>query len=267
MLSHRTIVSTILALAFAMLGCGGDGGKKNGPKPGDGTTPGTSEPVKIDMATVGTIQGTVKFEGTPPEAKSLEDDFKSKPHCHTLHPNAKSEEVVVNPNKTLKNVIVYVKSGLPKGSFPVPSEAKTVDQKGCTYVPHVMTLQTSQKLKIKNSDQKGVDHNVKALNRDNPNDQLYNVVKNGPGEDERTISKAQMVALACNVHSWMNGTIGVFDHPYHFATGDDGTFTLKDLPPGDYVIEAWHEFYDPQEQKVTLKAKGTEEVTFTFKAD
>jgi len=41
---------------------------------------------------------------------------------------------------------------------------------------------------------------------------------------------------------------------------------MKQLPPGTYTIEAWHEKLGTQTQKVTLAEKGSAEVTFTFKS-
>jgi hypothetical protein len=41
---------------------------------------------------------------------------------------------------------------------------------------------------------------------------------------------------------------------------------LKDVPPGEYTVEAWHERFGVQSQKVTVGAKETKEISFTFKA-
>jgi hypothetical protein len=41
---------------------------------------------------------------------------------------------------------------------------------------------------------------------------------------------------------------------------------LNDIPPGDYTIETWHERFGAQSQKVTVGAKETKEISFTFKA-
>ena len=49
-------------------------------------------------------------------------------------------------------------------------------------------------------------------------------------------------------------------------TGPDGTFSLKGLPPGTYTIEAWHEKLGTQTQMVTIGAKETKDVAFTFKS-
>ena len=43
-------------------------------------------------------------------------------------------------------------------------------------------------------------------------------------------------------------------HPFFAASGPDGAFSIKDLPPGTYMIEAWHEKLGPQSQTVTVGA-------------
>jgi hypothetical protein len=78
-------------------------------------------------------------------------------------------------------------------------------------------------------------------------------------------AKEVMVPFKCDVHGWMNAYAGVLDHPYFFVTGEDGKFSLKGLPAGTYTIEAWHEKLGPMTQSVTLGAKETKDVTFTFK--
>jgi hypothetical protein len=64
----------------------------------------------------------------------------------------------------------------------------------------------------------------------------------------------------------MGAYMGVFDHPFFAVTGDDGTFSLKKLPPGEYTLEAWHETYGTQTTKVKVDAAGTVSADFTFAA-
>jgi len=56
------------------------------------------------------------------------------------------------------------------------------------------------------------------------------------------------------------------DHPFYAVTGADGTFTLKGLPPGTYTIEAWHEKLGTQTQTVTVGAKESKSIAFSYKA-
>ena len=68
------------------------------------------------------------------------------------------------------------------------------------------------------------------------------------------------------IHPWMKAYLGVFEHPYFALSGADGRFTLKDLPPGEYTIEAWHERFGTRSQKGALEPKETKEVEFAFAA-
>ena len=76
-----------------------------------------------------------------------------------------------------------------------------------------------------------------------------------------------MIPLKCNIHGWMHAYVGVVEHPYFAVTGGDGTFEIKNVPPGDYVVEAWQEQLGTNEQKVTLAPGGTVDAGFTFKGE
>src|SRR5438477_10424037 len=108
----------------------------------------------------GTISGKVKFAGTKPAMPKI--DMTEEPKCKAKYQGVPTEEtVVVNPNGTLANVFVYVKSGLPASyTAPAPSGDVTLDQDGCRYHPHWPGILVGQKLAIKNSD--GILHNIKA---------------------------------------------------------------------------------------------------------
>ncbi len=73
-----------------------------------------------------------------------------------------------------------------------------------------------------------------------------------------------MVTLKCDLHGWMNAYIGVLAHPFFAVTGDDGSFALSNLPPGEYTSEAWHEVYGTRKTRVTLGDKESEELELSF---
>ena len=74
-----------------------------------------------------------------------------------------------------------------------------------------------------------------------------------------------MIPVKCNVHPWMRSYIGVVNHPFFAVTGDDGTFTIKGLPPGKYTVEAWHEKYGTKDIEITVSAKESKSQDFEFK--
>ena len=73
------------------------------------------------------------------------------------------------------------------------------------------------------------------------------------------------MAVKCDVHPWMNGWVGVVDNPFFAVSGADGTYTIQNLPPGDYTIEAWQEKLGTQTGKAKVDANGTATVDFKFK--
>ena len=73
-----------------------------------------------------------------------------------------------------------------------------------------------------------------------------------------------MIPVKCNVHPWMRAYIGVVSHPFFAVTGDDGTFTIKGLPPGTYTLEAWHEKYGTTRRADHRGAQGEQDrIDFT----
>jgi len=73
-----------------------------------------------------------------------------------------------------------------------------------------------------------------------------------------------MVDIRCDVHAWMRAFVGVLEHPYFGTTGQDGRVALDNLPPGTYTIEAWHERLGVKTQQITVGAKESKDVSFTF---
>jgi plastocyanin len=242
---------------MVIAGCGGDGGSGGGGNSGGGAA--VENPV--DAATAGNITGSVAFEGTAPSMDAI--DMSDERVCSDKHASTPTiDEVVVNANGTLANVFVYVKEGLESLQFPTPNESVLLDQDGCMYVPHVLGVMAGQDITIRNSD--GLLHNINA----SPTEQRgFNTSQPTNMESTRSFGTVEiMVPLRCDVHGWMNAYIGVLAHPYYSVTSSDGGFDLSTLPPGDYVVEAWHERYGTQTQNVTVTTGETAEVTFTFSA-
>jgi hypothetical protein len=119
-----------------------------------------------------------------------------------------------------------------------------------------------QNLDIKTSD--ATNHNIHPMPASNPE---WNESQ-GPGDPGRTKQFARqevLIPVKCQIHPWMKAYIGVVAHPFFAVTGDDGTYTIKGLPPGTYTVEIVHEKYGKQEQQVTVGAKESKTADFTIK--
>lgn len=218
---------------------------------------------KVDAATAGTLTGTIKFTGRRPVRKTV--DMSEDPACVAAHHGkADDESLAVNSNGTLANVFIYLKTGLEGKTFEVPATPVVIDQNGCWFHPRVMGIQTGQTLQVTNSDP--VTHNIHPLAQIN---REWNHSQ-GQGDTplaRRFIKPEVMIRVKCNIHSWMHAFIGVVDHPYFAVTGSDGTFQIRNIPPGDYVVEAWQEKLGTQQQKITITPSGKIESNFVFKGE
>jgi len=246
---------TVVALLFA--GCGkhehaGQGSADSAP----------SATLKIDEATAGLISGKVNFSGAAPAGRPI--DMSATPACASAHKTPLlAEDVVVNGNHTLKNAFVWVKTGLPEGTWPLPAAPAVLDQNGCVYSPRVLGVMVNQPVRFENNDP--TNHNIHPLPRVN---REWNESQPPQGEAKmKQFDKPEvMVPVKCNIHPWMRAYIGVVSHPFFAVTGDDGSFSIKGLPPGKYTVEAWHERYGTQDLEVTIAPKENKTIDFDFKA-
>jgi plastocyanin len=206
------------------------------------------------------LKGVVKFEGAPPKGSRI--DMSADPFCAKAHSTpATTEDVVVGADSGLANVVVYVSDGLGSRTFQPPQQPATLEQKGCQYRPHVLALQANQKLDVVNSDE--TTHNIHP----NPsNNREWNMTQPHGVPLEQTFAREEIaIPVKCNVHPWMRGFIAVLKHPYFAVTDKNGSFDVKDLPPGTYTITAWQEKLGTQSQKVTVGGGEAKTLDFTFK--
>ena len=241
--------STLAALALALLtGCGA------GSRP-----PPTPAPTKrVDPATAARVSGVVRFAGQPPAPRRIP---MSTQDCAALHSTVEVREVDVHDGK-LAGAYVYVKSGLEEYGFDVPREPVVLDQVDCLFVPRVVGVMANQTLSMRNSDP--ALHNVHTQPKVND---AYNRAFAGKGVTHETTFAAPevMIPMRCDMHAWMTGWIGVTAHPFFKVTGADGAFAFEGLPPGELVLEVWHETLARVQRRISLKAKESVKLELELK--
>jgi plastocyanin len=245
----RTVLS-IGAFLFLLSACGEEQQKP------------ARQPTPLDLSTTGTISGQVLFQGPVPEQAVLQLGGWSE--CAAQHPEGlpRAGDVLVNDGK-LQNAVIYVKEGLGDRVFAVPTEPVVSDQKGCVFLPRVMSAQVDQPIRFVNSDP--IAHNVHGVSNTSQ-DWNFSLGVKGASRTITLEKPEAMIEIKCDIHPWMRAYLGVFDHPYFVLSAPDGSFTLGNLPPGVYTIEAWHERFGTRSQQVSLGEREQRTITITFTA-
>jgi len=257
MLKRTLTVFAMVALATILIAVACSKRKNNNAdKPGD-----TGKPAYVSKGDEGTITGKVSFEGSPGELKKI--DMSGDANCSATATDKTADDLVVTDGK-LANVFVYVKGGpLDKNSFQTPSEPVVLDQQGCRYHPRVFGIQTNQTFKVINSDK--TTHNIHPSPKGNP--EWNKMQAQGAAPIEEKFQRPEtLIPVKCNQHPWMKANIGVLSHPFFAVSGKDGSYTIKNVPPGTYTLVFWHETKGEQTQQVTIAAKESKTQDITYKA-
>jgi plastocyanin len=259
MRSHFWNRSAAVMAITAMAACGGGGG---GSSEGAADEAGeAAAAAAVDPATVGTISGMANFGGMVPTMAPI--DMSAEEDCAAGYggDGPMNQNLLVS-NGGLANVFVYLSEGV--SAAPAASGAAMLSQSSCRYAPHVLGVQSGQDIEITNSD--NLLHNINASPTENRG---FNISQPRAGitSTQRFPMAEVMVPIRCDVHGWMQAYIGVVDHPYFAVTGADGSYSIANVPTGDYTMTAWHEEMGTMTASVTVTAGGMAEVSFDYNSE
>ena len=135
---------------------------------------------------------------------------------------------------------------------PAPARGKVIRQRNKTFIPRVLAVPVGSKIDFRNEDE--IFHNVFSLSR--PNDFDTGLYRQGASYSQ-VFRKAGAVQILCNIHATMIAHVFVVDTPYYTQADAGGLFTIKNVPPGEYEMETWHEASaKPWKQTVTVGPDG-----------
>jgi plastocyanin len=235
------------------------------PQPAQPAQVGVAPATQLDPTTLGTVAGVVKLNGNAPSP--VEMDTTMDPACSIGGAGrTESEQYVVKDGK-LANVYVYVKSGPPAAmKMGVSGSRAVLDQKGCSYAPHVVAIQMGGTVEFRNDD--ATMHNIHTLppaDESSPNPGIdFAQGPHGVAQVRQFRQPGVMIPVRCSLHPWMNAFINVAATPFFAVTGAEGAFELKGLPAGDYTIGAVQEMLGEQEIHITVKPQATAKAEFTY---
>jgi plastocyanin len=132
----------------------------------------------------------------------------------------------------LADAVVYAKSS---SAMPHTAKQAVIDQRNKQFIPYVTAIQVGTSVMFPNKD--NIRHHVYSLS---PAKRFELPLYAGIPAEPVVFDKEGFVTLGCNIHDWMIAYVAVLATPYFQVTKADGRVTLKDLPPGEYSVFAWH---------------------------
>ena len=206
----------------------------------------------VPVSNGGTIEGTIKLAGPAPTIAPIVVT-KNQDYCGESITNP---VYVIGKDGGLQNVEVYLKDITTGKALPTEPVAISLVNSHCMFKPRVQAATVGQQIKISSEDP--VLHNTHPQNAET-NATIYNIALpyKGFSVTKPLPATPQLIKVKCDAHEWMRAWIWEFDHPYFATTGDDGKFTIKDVPPGTYTLVAWQEAAGEKSMPVTVAAGKT----------
>jgi plastocyanin len=206
----------------------------------------------------GTIKGKATFKGG---REAVPDQFQPKlidtksadPNCTKKIGTTQARAAKEADGAGLQWVMVSIEKGLPEKSYDPPAEPAELDQNGCEYHPHVLGVMKGQELLVKNSD--NTSHNIHGLAK--KNDEFNKSQPKKGMEFTLKFAEIEQFFTKCDVHPWMGCYIQVFEHPFFAVSDKDGSYEIKNVPPGKYTLKFWHETFGEKSVDVEVSGPGS----------
>jgi hypothetical protein len=203
----------------------------------------------------GSIEGQVLYKGPVQTRKIIPN--KDVEVCGGIREESLVE---VAPDKGVKNAAVYLIDVAKGKAWPPASKPPHLDNIKCRFEPEVQVIRAGP-LDVVNKDP--VLHNTHGYYG---NRTAFNMALPNQGQEIPTeLTRAGAVRVDCDAHGWMEGWIYVVDNPYYAITGEDGKFSITDVPPGTYKLVAIQSYTGPIEQSVTVEGGKPTALTIELK--
>ena len=199
--------------------------------------------VAMQAEAAGVVRGTVEIQQAPPRRRAQR-------YLTGRAQAARAVQELV--------AVVYLR-GAPRVTG-APASSETITQQDTAFVPGVLVVPPGVTVDFANEDP--FFHNVFSYSEA----KRFDLGRYPSGQSKAVIfEESGIVKVYCEVHDFMRAVVLVLDSPYHSPVSEDGSFTIRDVPPGTYEVVAWHTDLDEQVIPVTVIGGETATVEVTLR--
>lgn len=228
------------------------------PRPAVITPP--SQPYRVvPVTTGGAISGIVELEGSAPVAAVIRP---------TVDQNVCGSSIVERnvrlSGPRIGGAIVWITDIRSGKAFPLERRFELANT-NCMLDPYVQAISTHGTLNVSNDDK--TMHTNRFINVG-----TGELVGIAPFNDDGEVvpldvfKEPAQIEVVSDRHPWTRAWMAVLDHPYYAQTAASGTFGIDGIPPGRYLVRAWHPSLGVADDSVTVPAGQQVSVAFRIRA-
>ena len=225
---------------------------------------------EIEVANGGTVQGKAIMTGKMPFPRVYHLIlFPNTDMCSEIETDDEMNRVLddfkISEDGGLKDVVItleHIEAGKPFNKEPI-----MINSEDCKFSPDVNAARQGEAFQVNNLD--AVMHNSQVYQAERGK-----IIQNLPVPPEAITNgkvtfqkKYKIFQMICGMHEFMQTWGYRVENPYYFITKLGGEFKIDNIPPGDYVLNAWHYLMKPNSQKISVTQNGTISVNFEFDAN
>ena len=232
------------------------------------TDPGWAGYQEMEVKNGGTIQGKAILTGNmpPPRVYHL-ILFPNVDMCAEVDTDESGENRVLDDFKVskgggMKDVLIsleHVDAGKPFANEPL-----VIESENCKFTPDVNPIRQNETFKVDNQD--AVMHNSQVYQKERGKI-LLNIPIPAEEISEGKIhfqSQFKIMQMICGMHEFMQTWGYRVQNPYYSQTKIDGVYKIDNIPPGDYVVKAWHYLMKVQSKKIHVSENSVIDLDFAF---
>jgi plastocyanin len=208
----------------------------------------------------GEISGRVTLSATVSgRGEHLQDPLQA---MYSIHGAERSDSLIGGAGRVLprlsERTVVYLESKALSGKkYPVPEKHPLLDQRDLQFHPQVLPILVGTTVDFPNRD--NLFHNVFSYSRTRPFD-----LGRYPKNDSRSVTfdTPGVVRVYCDIHSHMNATILVLGNPFFATLDEDGRYSIRDIPDGNYTLILWYDRDVVERRSIEVRPGQSLEVDF-----